>query len=158
MALFTLSNGFAQQKLPQFEKETIALTGDWLLGTDDATANLYTTKEGHLVLSNGIVSRTFTTTPNVACIGLDELGADISFLRSVRPEASVTIDGYTFDVGGLDGQPVHNSLLKEWIPNLTATPAAFSFSNYTLADTRDRFPLMKNQEWMPQDMPCPSSV
>ncbi|WP_313372428.1 hypothetical protein [Sphingobacterium multivorum] len=105
------------QQLPLFNKESNRLSGDWLIGTPHAKAGLFKTKEGHLVFSNGLVSRTFTTFPNVASIGLDELTGNTAFLRSIRSEASVTIDGFTFDVGGLEGQKVHNYLLKEWIPS-----------------------------------------
>ena len=146
----------AQQTLPLYNKQSIVQQNDWLLGGDQAKAGLYQTPEGYLVLSNGLVSRTFTTTPNAATVALEELGQDISFLRSVRPEAEIVIDGFTFEVGGLKGQPVHNYLLKEWIPALTADPAAFQCTGYKLEETKERFAWMKKQEWMPKDMPWPA--
>jgi len=143
------------QQLPLFSKESNSLSGDWLIGTPQAKAGLFKTKEGHLVFSNGLVSRTFTTFPNVASIGLDELTGNTAFLRSIRPEASVTIDGFTFDVGGLEGQKVHNYLMKEWIPSLKANPMAFKFHDYKIEDTKPRFGWKKRPNWMPKDMPWP---
>ena len=146
---------FGQIKTNQFEREKILVDKDWLVGTDQAKAGLFKTKEGYLVFSNGLVSRTFTTEHNVATIGLDEMRTNTSFLRSVRPEASVTIDGFQLDVGGLDGQQVHNYLLKEWIPNMKANPTAFKMVDYRLEETKERFSWMKRQSWMPKDMPWP---
>ena len=95
----------AQQTLPLYNKQSIVQQNDWLLGGDQAKAGLYQTPEGYLVLSNGLVSRTFTTTPNAATVALEVLGQDISFLRSVRPEAEIVIDGFTFEVGGCNNAP-----------------------------------------------------
>lgn len=145
-----------QQQLPEYNKQEISVSTDWMLSGTDAKAGLYQTPEGYLVLSNGLVSRTFTTTPNVATIGLEELGKDISYLRSVRPEATVTIDDMTFDVGGLKGQPVHNYLLKAWIPSLSNDPSAFQCTGYRIEETKERFAWMKKQDWMPKDMPWPA--
>lgn len=147
---------WAQNNLPAFDKETITEQGDWLVDDVQTRAALYQTPEGHLVLSNGLVSRTFTTAPNVASIELEEMGHNTSFLRSVRPEASVTIDGYSFDIGGLTGQPVHNYLLKEWISGLKADPGSFKFTGYRVEETKERFSWMKRREWMPKDMPWPT--
>ncbi len=142
--------------LPVFDRERVTVQSDWLVGSVEAKADLFRTSEGYLILSNGLVSRTFAVEPNVASIGLDEMRSNISYLRSVRPEASVVIDGYHFDVGGLVGQPVHNYLLREWIPGLKADPGAFKVTGYRVEPTKERFAWMKKQAWMPKDMPWPA--
>lgn len=146
----------AQTALPLFDKQQVTVEADYLADPVDAKATVYRTEEGHLVFSNGLASRTFTLQPNVATVSLEELRTNTSFLRSVRPEASLTIDGFRFDVGGLLGQPVHNYLLKEWIPVLTADPAAFRMTDYRIENTKERFPWMKKAAWMPKDMPWPA--
>lgn len=146
----------AQNDLPLFDKQQVTVDADWLTDPVRAKAGIYRTEEGHLVFSNGLVSRTFTLQPNVATVGLEELPTNTSFLRSVRPEASLSIDGFHFDVGGLLGQPVHNYLLKEWVPELTADPAAFRMTDYRVEETKERFPWMKKTDWMPKDMPWPA--
>ncbi|SDE10524.1 alpha-amylase family protein [Niabella drilacis] len=148
--------GHCQQQVPLYDKAKISVAGDWLLGNPKAKAGLFKTREGYLVFSNGLVSRTFTTSPNTATIGLDELRGNTAFLRSVRPEAGITIDGFTFDVGGLEGQKVHNYLLKEWIPGLKANPMAFKMQDYKIDDTKPRFAWKKRPGWMPKDMPWPA--
>lgn len=147
---------FSQQNYPLFDKQKIAAQGDWLVDPVQAQTGIYQTAEGYLVLSNGLVSRTFTLFPNVATIELEELSQNANYLRSVRPEAELSIDGLHFEVGGLKGQPIHNYLLKEWIPNLKADPASFKMKGYRVEETKERFAWLKRADWMPKDMPWPA--
>ena len=146
----------AEGKLPVFDKQAKTVYSDWLVTQVDAPANLYKTPEGYLVLSNGLVSRTFTIHPNVATIGLERLSTNTEYVRSVRPEAQVWIDGVRYDVGGLTGQPVHNYLLKQWIPELKPDPLAFKMTNYRMEETKPRFGWKKQGHWLPKDMPWPA--
>ena len=149
---------FAQtpKKLSLFDKSELTIQNDWLITPEGATTDLYQTEDGKLVLSNGIVSRTFSIEPNGATVGLDLLSINKSFLRSVRPEAEVEIDGLKFNVGGLTGQPIHNYLLPAWIKSMKADPAAFKLVDYKLENTKSRFSWKKRLEWMPKDMPWPA--
>jgi len=144
------------QKLPFYEKSKVTIQKDWLIENPKAKAKLFQARDGKLVFSNGLVSRTFTVEPNGATIGLELLPKDESFLRSVRPEAEVEIDGLKFNVGGLEGQPIHNYLLPEWIEEMTADPASFKLVDYSFGETKARFPWKKRFEWMPKDMPWPA--
>lgn len=155
LAIIFASCLYAQNDYPTFEREHVALQNDWLVDPINAKTDIFKTSEGYLVLTNGLVSRTFTLQPNVASIGLDELRNSTSYLRSIRPEATVVIDGFHLDVGGLVGQPVHNYLLKEWIPDLKAAPGTFKMTDYRIEPTKERFSWMKKQSWMPKDMPWP---
>ena len=146
---------YSQSNLPLFGKEAETTDRDWLLYNVDKSTRLYKTEKGNLVLANGLVSRAFSIGPNGATVGLEHLQTGESFLRSVRPEAEVQIDGITFEVGGLKGQPIHNYLLPEWLENMEANPSAFKLVDYRLEDTKERFPWKKRQEWMPGDMPWP---
>ena len=128
---------------------------DWLVDEINAKTQVEKTEEGYLTLSNGLVNRTFTLSPNTATIALEEMRGKNSFLRSVRPEATLTIDGYTVDVGGLSGQPIHNYLLKEWIPELKTIPGSLKMTDYRVEDIKERFPWKKRLEWMPRDLPWP---
>lgn len=161
LSAFLLLTGLAASgqtipKLPVYNKEEQSIHGDWLIQLPDVKTQLFRTADGKLVLSNGIVSRTFTTNPSGATVSLDLLSTNESFLRSVRPEAELTIDGMTFAVGGLTGQPIHNYLLPEWIGQMTAGPASFKLTAYRVEETKERFPWKKRMEWMPKDMPWPA--
>ncbi|MBV5314051.1 MAG: hypothetical protein JZU47_12190 [Prolixibacteraceae bacterium] len=142
--------------LPVYNKEKLSTHADWLIEQTATKTQLFRTEDGKLVLSNGIVSRTFTTKPNCATVSLDLLSNNESFLRSVRPEAELTIDGLTFAVGGLVGQPIQNYLLPEWINQMTADPASFKLKDYRVEETKERFPWKKRTTWMPKDMPWPA--
>ena len=146
---------FKTEELPLFNKDKVTVKGDWLLENIDAKPQLYRTEKGLLVFSNGLISRTFTLGPNVATVGLSNLSIDKEFLRSVRPEAEVVIDGLTFNVGGLTGQPVYNFLKESWLKEMKADPTSFKFVDYKLSENKKRFDWKKRHEWMPKDMPWP---
>ncbi len=95
--------------------------GDWLLNQGEAKARVYRTTKNDIVLSNGLVSRTFraaiiletkvapvqktSSGEYAATIGLDNLMTGESLLRAVRPEASITTNGKEQTFGGFQGQP-----------------------------------------------------
>ncbi len=147
---------FGQDQLSLFEKEKAVCGQDWLLEKAASPAQVYRTSEGYLVLSNGLVSRTFSVAPNGATIGLEHLQTGESFLRSIRPEAEVQINGITFQVGGLTGQPIHNYLLPEWIPAMKADPLSFKLTGYRVENTKERFSWQKRAGWMSKDLPWPA--
>ena len=97
----------------------LAASPDWLVDPVEAIAEL--TVEGNdLVLDNGLVRRTWRTGDGfAACVAFDDLRTDRSLLRAVRPEARITIDGQTRDVGGLVGQPNHAYLTGAWLDAMT---------------------------------------
>ena len=98
---------FAQLDFPLFIQSEETAANDWLLSQADMPAKLYKTERNELVFANGLVSRTFTIEPNCSN-WYRAFTTKESFLRSVRPEAEIAIDGITFEVGGLNGQPIHN--------------------------------------------------
>lgn len=116
------------------------LDTDWLVTPVTKPATVRMSDDGkELVLSNGLVARRFRLRPNAATVAFDNLMTGESMLRGVKPEARVTIDGRSFDVGGLKGQPNYAYLLDEWKDDLTADPNAFVFVGYEVAETHPRF-------------------
>ncbi len=89
-----------------------------------------------IVLANGLVQRVFSRAPNAATVALDELTTATSFLRAVKPEARVTLNGLTCDVGGLLGQPDCAYLLPEWLETMRADPDAFAFQKAETGPTQ----------------------
>ncbi|MDN3686241.1 hypothetical protein [Cyclobacterium jeungdonense] len=148
--------GHAQVGTSHVTKLPASAESDWLLYRSNQPARVQTDKDGHLVLTNGLVSRTFATAPNGATIGLEHLQTGESFLRSVRPEAEIQLNGIPFEVGGLIGQPIHNYLLPEWVASMKANPGAFKLVAHTVENTKARFAWKKREEWMPKDIPWPA--
>jgi len=133
-----------------------ALAGDWLIEPSGYVAAIQKTDDSKSVqLTNGLISRTIRLQPNAATTSFLNVTTEEEFVRSVRPEAEVTIDSLQFDVGGLVGQPVHNYLLPEWIDEMQSEPDAFKFVDYQIGEIRKRFPWKKRLEWMPEDRPWP---
>ncbi len=146
-------NTFSQQQLPQYQP--VAVKSDWLVAPITQKAALFQDKDKNIILSNGLISRTFSISPDVATIGFDNLMTNQGLLRSVRPEAEVEIDGIKISVGGITGQPIHNYLLPEWIKTMSSNPAAFHFKSYETGPAKARFDWKQHPEWMPADAAWP---
>ncbi|HVT12292.1 MAG TPA: hypothetical protein VHE55_08490 [Fimbriimonadaceae bacterium] len=110
----SLLAALAMAQLPLYSPRPVL--GDWLLDSRPYKAAVYQAKDG-LVLSNGLISRTFRVGQG-ATVGLDNLMADESLLRAVRPEATVTVDGTEREIGGLAGQPDLAYLTPEWLDEM----------------------------------------
>ncbi len=131
-------------------------SGDWLIDPRPFVATVTPNRDGsEIELANGLVRRVIRLQPNAATVGYENLMTGESLLRSVRPEASVTLNGAQYAVGGLIGQPVQSYLDAAWIPQLQAEPRAFRFQSFKTGRTEARFPWKKHPEWMPADMPWP---
>lgn len=128
--------------------------GDWLLDSTPYRASIHTNSDS-VILENGLVRRVIRLTPNATTVSLKLLNDGTEFIRAVRPEALVTIDGTNYNVGGLEGQPVHNYLDPRWLGAMTSNPAAFAFKTLRTGETVERFAWKKRREWMPAEAPWP---
>jgi hypothetical protein len=130
---------------------------DWLIDSTPYVATALASPDGREVtLANGLVRRVVRLQPNAATVAFDNLITGASLLRSVRPEARVVLEGASYDVGGLSGQPVHNYLDAAWVDKLEAEPGAFRFKALKIGKTEERFAWKKRSEWMAQDSPWPA--
>ncbi|MBI5095357.1 MAG: alpha-galactosidase [Candidatus Hydrogenedentes bacterium] len=128
-------------ELPAAETQPLHPNSDWLTAptpwkavvTRGANAN-------EIVMSNGLIRRTWRVAPNAATVAYDNLVTDTSLIRGVKPEAIVELDGVKYDVGGLLGQPDYAYLRADWVDALTADPAAFQCIAVEVGKTVERFP------------------
>lgn len=109
---------------------------DFLLDPRPFTARV-SRSEREVAVDNGLIRRAWRTAPNLATVALDREG--VSLLRAVGPEATVTLDGKTYAVGGLSGQPNRAFLSKTWLDGLVADPAAFQFIGVSEGPIQERF-------------------
>ena len=77
---------------------------DWLVQPFHQPASVEE-RDNQLILSNGLIQRTFVILPNFATVDYTNQITESSLLRGIKPEAMLTIDGHPFEVGGLKGQP-----------------------------------------------------
>ena len=126
--------------LPPAPPKLAVAPADWLLTSSVFPARAYrggTDRE--LVLDNGLVRRVFRLAPNAATVGFENLMTGESIIRAVKPEALITVNGTSYDVGGLAGQPEQAYLLPEWIDSLTVTSNAFRCAGFELGPTKAPF-------------------
>ena len=134
------SNLDAQHNLPQEPDWPSTSTADWLLDGSPFNADVYQGKHPkEIVLSNGLIKRTFRLAPNAATVGLDNLMTGESILRGVKPEAEISINGVNYRVGGLTGQKNYAFLRPEDINDLTVDSAALQFTAYEVSEPRAPF-------------------
>jgi len=133
----------------------VSRKADWLI--DDSPFKAIVGEEnGFVTISNGLVARTFSISPDGCTTGFLNMMTGNELLRGVKPEAELTINGDTLRVGGLTGQPVKNYLAREWISGLKADSLSpFKLSGYQTGEITARFEWKKRPEWMAKDMPWP---
>lgn len=110
---------------------------DWLVTPVTEKAKVEV-KGKDITLANGLVQRTFRISPNVACYGYLNLVTGQQLLRAVKPEARVTLNGKTFNVGGLSGQTENAYLLPEWLDGFTAGAEDFRYVHHTVTGIAPR--------------------
>ncbi len=115
-------------------------TTDWLIDGAAFQAGIFQSEqENELLLSNGLIRRTFRIAPNAATVGLDNLVNGENLLRGVKPEAEITINGQLHAVGGLVGQSNYAFLRPSDIDQLTSDPAALQFVQYEVSEPEAPF-------------------
>lgn len=135
--LLSLSSVFAQDiaimDLPVLsDVYAEGIEEDWLVNKIELEAGLFRSESGdRLILSNGLLARSFYLGPNLASIGLDLLSTDQNLLRGIKAEAEVSIDGKNYEVGGLKGQKNYAYLDEAWLPELEANPDALVFTGFS---------------------------
>jgi hypothetical protein len=128
---------------------------DWLIDGSQFKSEI-TEENGFVTISNKLISRTFSLSPDGATTSFSNLMAGTELLRAIKPEAIFSINGKKVSVGGLTGQPVKNYLAKEWISDLKAdTSSPMKLTGYVVGNTVARFGWKKRPEWMPNDLPWP---
>ncbi|MCQ0112636.1 hypothetical protein [Zhouia amylolytica] len=113
---------------------------DWLINNNSYRTQVYENKQvNELEISNGLVKRVFRLQPNAATIKIENVSSGESFLRGVKPEARVTINGIKYDVGGLKGQPNYAFLNPEWLNDMTSDPSSMQFVGYEISEPKAPF-------------------
>lgn len=112
---------------------------DWLVDNSGYRATLTEdTDRGEIVLSNGLIRRRFRLAPNAATVAFDNLVTGQAVIRGIKPEAEVEIDGQSFQVGGLKGQPNYAFMTEAWMDQLSSSPSAMEFIGYEQGMPKER--------------------
>ena len=88
------------EDLPAEPSWQLPATPDWLIDPRPFRAALYRgPHSGSIVLANGLMRREFLVGTITCTTALDDLTADRTLLRGVKPEASLTVNGRSLNVG-----------------------------------------------------------
>jgi hypothetical protein len=129
-------------------------TGDWLVHAQNSQARVYKTSNAdEIVLTNGLVSRTFRLAPNVATVSLQNLKIGEEMVRAASSEGVLTLDGKAYNLGGLHGQPDLAYLTPEWLNSLKADPNDFGFTGFQVGTTEKRMPWKRTRHSQEHDWP-----
>lgn len=136
-----------------------AQSKDWLIQTVDEPCRLNVRKSADgltstFQLANGLVSRTFYLSENVACVGYKNLSNGAEYLRAIKPEARVCLDSVWYEVGGLKEQPELSYLLSNWYPQLEASQQAFTLKTVETGLPLKRYPWTEKNNSIKADWPA----
>ncbi len=139
--------------------EDVRQQKDWLIQTVDDPCRLLVKKSedglsSMFQLNNGLVSRTFFVSENVACVGYKNHSNEAEFLRAVKPEARICIDSVWYEIGGLKEQPEMSYLLDSWYPQLEASEQAFVLVGIETGLPLERYPWKQKFNAVPTDWPA----
>ena len=145
LAVLMCSSTNAQEKVQNFVEKLPELSGvyksgvkeDWLVSNVAATSGLFRNADNsEIVLSNGILSRAIKISPNAATVSLKNLQTNQEYLRGVKPEAIIRIDGIDYNIGGLDGQKNYAFLTTEDKNGLKRNSGSFQLVNIELGSPK----------------------
>ncbi|MFT3701246.1 MAG: alpha-galactosidase [Agriterribacter sp.] len=104
---------------------------DWLVHPASNPAQFSENKkEKTITISNGLMQRSFYTGDNLVCFDYTNLTSGEQLIRSVRPEARITINGKSYNVGGLYGQKEHAYFMTSWLKELKGRAGDFMYISY----------------------------
>jgi len=110
-------------------------TSDWLVTSIKRPVEIEVSYDGKdLTMANGLISRTWRLIPNAACISYKNLVSDGQFIRSICPEAIMTIDGNKYEIGGLHGQPEHGYIDMAWLDGMHVGKNTFVYTGYKVGE------------------------
>jgi hypothetical protein len=145
LALFTillapiLASAAPLSNLPPLPAPEATPPQDWLVQDIPQASGVYRSSSGNeLILSNGLISRSFRLAPNAATVNFENLMTGETLLRGVKPEARLSLNGHALDVGGLTGQPNYAFLKQEWVDALTAQPGAMQYTGFEVGAPKER--------------------
>ncbi|WP_373523430.1 alpha-galactosidase [Aquiflexum sp.] len=125
-----------QSCIPSNNKNDLA---DWLIDGKTRKAEVKITNDREITISNGLVQRTFFLGPNLACFDFTNLMTDAQLLRTVTPEAVITLDGKPYNVGGLYGQKERAYFKKEWLEKMEASNEDFQYESMVVSEITPHF-------------------
>lgn len=134
------------KNLPAYKAKKSTI--DWLIEKPNTKATVFQKEGKELVISNGLVSRTFRVAPNFTTTSYQNLQTEEEYIRAVKPEVLIMLDSVTYPIGGLIGQKEQGYLLTEWLETMEVDSTAFVFTKFEIKDIEQRLQWKKTR-WTP---------
>jgi hypothetical protein len=131
---------FVSSASAQFKNE------DWLVDGKLRPAQIIKTSPTEIQLQNGLVQRTFFLSPSPACYDFKNLMTGEQLLRSITPEARITINGKLYELGAKSDATEKGYFRKEWLSGVKTPKDNFQFQEYSISEITPHFP-SKIQFW-----------
>lgn len=115
---------------------------DWLIDGTPFVSKVEQSVDGNeITLTNGLVSRVFRISPNLATVNIVNNMTGETLIRTACQEGTVTIDGQDYPLGGLGGIEEYGYLKEEWLDGFSPLPNSFKVTGFEVTD------LKKRMEW-----------
>ena len=133
----------------------IARGTDWIVDPSGYKAKVEAGEEA-IVLDNGLIRREIMLNPDAVTTSLKCVATGEEYVRGISNEATVTIDGTEYPVGGVvNGQPVYNYILPEWCGNFSVTSNAYRYAGFEENAVKARFEWKRRREWSSRELDWP---
>lgn len=146
MPCFLFAQNGSMADLPELSTMKLPRNKDWLVHSIETETQVFRDGNKDLVLSNGLLLRRWRIEPDVATTHLTLLTNGENFVRGVKPEARLVLDGDTLFVGGLRGQPEYGYLLPEWLDTMRADSNSFHFDHFEIGEVQPML-AWKQKRW-----------
>lgn len=130
-------------------------SNDWLLDNTGFVSEVIIEGDD-LLMTNGLTYRKIRLEPNAATIEYRNLSSGESLLRSIKPEAEVTINGTVYPVGGLIGLKEHGYIVSEWIADLKADSTSFRYLAHRIRPIKPRVKWNPNKRYATSNKIAPA--
>lgn len=148
LLLFSLGIGkqIFSQSIPSKKAATgLKMNKDWLLDNQEYQSRVDQSKDGReIILQNGLLKRVFRNQGTIACVSFKNLINGQEIIRAISPEASLTINGESFNIGGWIGQKERAYLKQEWFSKMQADTSRFRYDSFSVS------PIPVYLKWKPK--------
>lgn len=127
---------------------------DWLIKKVKIPVTLKQEGSTMLTLSNGLIARTFLIVPGFATVDYRSLMSDASILRAIKPEAILTLDDTTYNIGGMM-QNNHFGYLNRSGLNISVDVNAWQYVDHCTSKPEAPYPWTPGSRGAPKDVSWP---
>src|SRR5574344_1715556 len=146
-------------KLPAATLPTSVTPYDWLITPEKAVAEVYACDDGKsIMISNGLVARIFRVTPHLATTDIINQMTGETMLRAVGTEGEAVIDGKSWYIGGLEGQPERGYIMHEWLDELQPMDNSFIVEDFEVYDNIETLEWAQSRWALNKRMPTGKSI